>query len=615
VADNVVDIKVKVNAETGDLEVINAKLKETAKAADQVKGSFTGLTGEAKSLLASLGLIATATGILSFFKSSVRGAEEQNEAWRRLKFTVESTGQSFESARTQAEGWVSAIAAGTRFSDGEAIDALEKLTRITGSLSQAQKASELAMGLQKASGRDLSATVALVTELLNGNERALKETSREFASVAGGAKNTQEALDLLSDTYGKAAFVNDGYQDSQKRLSNSFGALKDEIGNFIIGPATKVLEWARQIVISVDEVGLRIARTAAKIQAFAAFAATPLSPGAAWADLKARLKEIDAEALSQYQQLEAKKTAALVQGTDEKLHVTDAALKNQQDKEDKAAAEALRKKQENDQKLLDMESELDQKIAALDGSSLQDKIKAYDAEASANRAKNLALNQSDSERQAYLEKLEKYHQAQVKKSTADERFQRQSLAKDAISIGIQTLQTLNELGNSGSAAERARAKALLVLQQAVAIGWVWVAAAKQSAEFGNPGLVSALAYAQTALIVANTAKGIKQIDQAAAQEAASGGAGVRIAPDVPGITSTGGGPSVGVTGHGGGGGGGGTVITQHFSFSINFDQLTAENIRPLARAIADAIRNNQTDAVRMAIEANNAAVRNSGIAS
>jgi hypothetical protein len=529
-ADNVVDIKVKVNTETGELDVLGAKFKGAAAGAKEAQGAFTGLTGEAKSLLSSLGLLATAGGVISFFTSSIKGAEEQNEAFRRLKFTLESSGESWANNENRIRSWTDAIGSSTRYSDGEAIETLEKLTRITGSLSQAQTASVLAMGMAKAGHIQLGEATGMLTDLLNGNERALKEVARVFGDVAGGAKTTQEAIDLLADKYQNAAFQNDGLTDATKQLSNTFGQFKDTVGNAVAGPLTKLVGWARDVVISIDQVGLRIATTAAKIQAFAEFAATPLSPGAAWADLKTRLNEINEEAGRQYAEIENKKTAVLDHAETQRLVITSAAR-------DKAAVEA---KKDRDKDLKD-EAEANAKYKKL----MEERTKAD---------------------------IVRIHA----KSAADKVTQ-----KTTIDDTLETFAILNTLGNQHTEGELARARVILAIEKAIAIARIWSGAAK----FGPA--MQAMAVAQTGLVIAQFAQQSQALGQA--QREFSGQSSTSVSTPIDDgtgreIIQTGGAP-VRAGGGGGGGGGGGAVITQHFSFSINFDQLTAENIRPFARAI------------------------------
>lgn len=550
-ADNTVDIKVKINAETGQLDVLGAKFKGAAAGAKEAEGAFTGLSGEARNLLSSLGLVATAGGIVAFFHSAIKGAEEQNEAWRRLKFTVESTGQSFAAARGQAEGWVNAIAQGTRFSDSQAIATLEKLTRVTGSLTQAQKASELAMGLSKASGQELSSTVSLVTNLLNGNERALIEVKREFGNVAGSATDTQTALDRLSDTYGKVAFQNEGLTDASARLGNAFNQFKDTVGNALTGPLTTLLGWATKAVSNLDQVGLVFASMAAKVVVGIE------TLGAAWAkamvfdfsgasasleDFHVRIKSINEETESQFIASENRKTAAVAASTHERLVVTAAA--HLKELKDQADANAKYKKL--------MEERIKGDIIRIHQKADQDK--------------------SDNRR--------------------------------AVDDTLQTFALLNELGNAHTQGELNRGRVILAMEKAVAIGRIWA----------DEGTIP-MKIAGTALVVAQFAQQSQAMGDAqrAFESGQSSTSVTTPIGDGTGRDVTVGAGTGGRAGAGGGTGG--TVINQSFVFNLAFDSLDPGSVEKVAEAIATNVRKNMPAAANLSRTLAASAARNSGVAS
>lgn len=558
-ADQKIQLTVQVNSETGQLEVLGAKFDQVSAKAKQTKNVFSGLSGEAGSLIKSFLPFATAGGIIAFFTSAVKGAEEQNEAFRRLQFTIEGTGKSWEKSKQKVEQWTSAVAASTRFSDGEAIAALDKFTRVTGSLSQAQSASLLAMDLSVASGKDLSQTISLVTDLLNGNERALIEVRREYGEAAGSAKTTQEAIDLLSKKYEGAATKSKGLTDETAKLVNSFGQLKDTVGNAVAPALTWIVDKTKLIIEGYQKLGVVIAGIGA---ALTTNIGGPGSKAAMQSILDGTLEELD--------KFEAKKKAILAAGERERLlEAANAAAKHKAD-EDAKNAELLLKKKQQQEAIYQQEQSLESKLAALDQDRLRGKLAALNVEYAAEQAKNAKVARSKAELNVLNRKLDQIHNLQVKKATEEELFIKQQLAFDIANTAVQTLQTLNSLGQSGSAAEKVRARALLALQQAIAIGWAWVAAMKAAAETGNPALAYGLAAAQTALLTAQFAQGLKRIDQAAAAEQ-KGIAAIPVTAPVPGIDT--GAPVSG--GEGGffptGRSGGGTGGTPALQFVITFN--------------------------------------------
>ena len=130
-ADQTIAIKVKVNTETGELQVLGSQMGDVAKKTHE-------LSDGAKELASAFGTLITAGGIVKFFSDAVKGAEEQNEAFRQLKFTIDATGQSWDANKKSIQQWAEAIQQNTRFSDTEALQSLDKLARSTNNVRKAQ---------------------------------------------------------------------------------------------------------------------------------------------------------------------------------------------------------------------------------------------------------------------------------------------------------------------------------------------------------------------------------------------------------------------------------------------------------------------------------------------
>jgi hypothetical protein len=605
------ELDIRVNADTGQLEVVGTKLQSLGDKAGKTGSAFGDLGGAAGSLFKSFLPFASAGAVLAFFTNAVKGAEEQNEAFRRLKTSIEQTGGSWEVSRQQVQRWTNAIAEATRFSDGDAISALEKFVRVTGSVTQAQHASQLAMGLSVSSGKDLGESIALVTDLLNGNERALIQARREFGNVVGGAKTTQEALDALSRKYDEAALKSEGLTDSTAKLRNSFDQFKDQLGNAIIPVITPVIDFLT-----------------AAIQKFNQFAGVLSAFGAAWKNALIGnfkgAKEAYDEMVLAFAKAEDEKTQKTVTSSDERLTVTKAALDKQKAEEEQAQRDRLQKYDEQNNRLVALEDDLNQRIAALTIPAGERQRQMLAAEVQMRKDKINKELKDEQMKQIALAKLRDYEQKSEEILRKNEVLLKLNTSLQIADVAVQTLQTLNSLGEKGSAAERMRAKALLALQQSIAIGWAWVNAMK----VGGP-LATGLAVATTGLIVAQFAQGTRQIDDAAARESA-GIEGININAPVTGIdpgqfpgggpgsapADGGGGFQVSSAGGGGGGGGGGQTIINVGGINANFDieELSLENVDAVMVRIYEALRRSTVESVQLAVMMNNVATKNSNLA-
>ncbi len=197
---------------------------------------------------------------------------------------------------------------------------------------------------------------------------------------------------------------------------------------------------------------------------------------------------------------------------------------------------------------------------------------------------------------------------------------KQQAALSIASLAVQTLQVVNSMGEKGSSAERARAKALLALQQSIAIGWAWVNAMKA----GPWG--AALAAAETALIVANFASQSRAIDKSASREsqdisglsinATAPGIDLGVASPLPSSTSGTGVSFVGGSGGGGGGGGGGGAIINVGGIVVNFsaDTLSVDNVDAVMKKMYEKLRQGTIEGVQLAIQMKSVSDKNSNLA-
>lgn len=619
-ADKTIQLSIKVNSETGQLEVLGAKLKVVADSAKGTRGAFAGLSGEAGGLLKSLLPFATAGGILAFFTDSVKAAEEENQALNRLKFTVTSMGGSWDKAKEQVMSWGTAIAATTRFSDGEAFTALDRLARITGNVTTAQKASQVAMGLSVASGKSLNETTELMANLLAGNERALIETKREFGAFAGEARTAQQALDLLNNKFGDAAFKEDSFTKQTDQLKNAFGEFKEQVGRGLIPALLPVFDILSMIMRGFRELGIVLAGLAASFVVFAEGVGAAVLKMAKldFSGAKEKAKTLGRELVTIEQE-----TAASIDEIEAESAKKDLVRDSQS-----VQLKALRSKQEvataeeDAKKLAQIEAELDQKMAGLGQDSFAKKRAMLNAEIAAERTKINTELKLETDKAKALDKL-KILEAKSSADLAKQEVKFKTAgALEIVDLSLQTLSLLNGMGESHNKGEVRRAKAILALQQAIAIARVWAAEASK----GVVGI--GIAAASTALIVAQFAVQSKAIDKAA-EQANAGNESFSISTPLPGSDSTlnqsfgtntapPGSPSRSGGGFSGapsaGGAGGGTTVINVGGVIVNFqaDHFDLSEADALLQKLAEAVRRGTTEGINFAVSVSNVGTKNAG---
>lgn len=618
-ADKSIQLNVKVNTETGALEVLGAKFQDTAKKAKEAQGAFQGLSSEAGGLIRSFLPFATAGGIAAFFTAAVKGAEEENEAIRRLKFGLEASGVSWKENEAAVMAWAAAIQSSTRFSDTEAFSSLDRLVRVTGNLAQAQSASQLAMGLSVQSGKSLSEAEGVLVDLLNGNERALKAVNREFGAFTGNATNTQQALDALQAKLGDAALKEESFTKNTAGLKNAFSELSEAVGRGLIPGLTIIIGIATKAVQMFDGLGTVLANVAAKAVAFSEAmtkAIFSVSRGGfkeakeAFRQMGDQFQAIEDASVEMVRDSEAKKTATV--SAEEAARLI--AKKQRHD------AEAEEAKKQADL-FEEIDKDLDQKLAAIGEETFKKKQIMLEAEFSARRAKVEREVTIEANKAKLLSKLELEHVKRSEFLTKAEVKFKTDAAMKVLSDSVTALQILNSMQEGHTKEEARRAKILLAIQQAIAIANLW------RAEAGKGVVGIALASAGTAVLVAQFAQQSKAIDQARSA-ANQGNSQLQISTPLPtggqlneNFTGAGGAPGgtgggAGVVSGGGGVGGGSVTVINVGGISVNFSAETFDlsEARTLLQRLADEVRRGTVEGIQFAVSVKNQGDKNAALA-
>ncbi len=619
-ADQLLTLTVRVNAETGKLEVAGEKLKGIAGDAEKAgKGLSSAGAGLSSIGKAFAGLASTAA-VTAFFKSAVQGAEEENQAMRRLKFAVESAGQSFTNAQGQIQAWAQGIQQVTRFTDGQAIEAMGKFVRVTGDTVQAQKASQLAMSLSVATGKDLSTTTEVLTNIINKNERGVSMARKEFGALIAGAENGQQVLDILSAKFGDAALKEEGFSKETAALSNNWNELKDSVGNAVIPVLTTLTGLLNDGVNAVRAVADGLAGYAAII--FTTFEGLGSAIKAVVNRDFGSIADIAKQTWEKIQNITVE-SGDMIRGEFEKTtqaHAVHAETRvNQTTRRTEAEIEAEKRleaeKAADLERAYQMAESMEQQILALDQSSLDKKMSLLNAETAAERRKIQTEVQDAKAKENLLTQLDKLHFARVQKLTQAEAATKRAAAFQVVEDSLQTLSIINSMQSGHTKAQVTRARAILALEKTIAIARLWAAEAGK----GIAGV--AIASAGTALIVAQFAQQSKAIGDAAkiANEGSSfgefkstvdigngdtvetgniTGSGTRQSGGVGG--SGGGGGSFGVSG--GGGGGAGTIINiGPTSVSFSTGSVDLSNIDLIARRLGEAVTRGNVEAAQAAL--------------
>lgn len=598
-ADQTFTFEIKVDSDTGALTVVSDKLKQTSETAKQTQDSFAGLSKEAAGLLKSVLPFATAGGIVSFFKDSVKEAEEENEALRRLSSVLQSHGIAWKTAAESVDEWGRAVQTATRFSDTEAFQTLERMSRATKDLEQAQKASQIAMNLSVSTGKSLADTTELVAMLMQGNERAVMMANREYGNLAGNARTAQQALDSLDKATQNAASTEESFTKTMAQLRSAFSDFQEDIGRGVIPGLTVFVGWMKQLFDSIQMVATAFATMAAVIYVKwsslmdamkAALMGNLSAAKEALAQGSAQIDSILVDSAARLKDIETKKTSTTVAEIDKRVRAhAGMSAKAEEDARQQALKEEMIKQQLT-QKLLSLgEQTLAKRRAQIDAEYALVKSR-IDKEITDENKKNALILQAEQVRLAAQKELDDRYWLDFQdnvNSVWDSTIKGAADAFGKVAI---------EGGNMGEELQRVFQNMLESFISAVAEMTIrWLAFKALTSSFGGGfggGFGGAFARGGDFIV-----------DRPTTFIAGEAGA-ERVQVTPLGRNGAGGGQ--------GGGAGAGTVNVGDININVQVDKLDSNAAKKILENLANEIRTKSGAAIRFALAAQSLADGNSG---
>lgn len=227
-------IEVKVNADTGKLDIVNGALVKMDKAAAGAGGSGGGLNKLGSALGVNLGAFAGTTGAAIVFakvlKDSVENEEKEVQRQRTLKITIDALGIGYTKNKTAINDNLKSLTNHTKFMKEEATDVYNKAVKSQGSLEGGYKLMKIAMDAASISGKPLDEEMELLTGSLAGGARGTKVLKEEFGKLVGNGKTAAEMIENVGKSINGTAKNEDDMATQTKGLKQEYTDITTVIG-------------------------------------------------------------------------------------------------------------------------------------------------------------------------------------------------------------------------------------------------------------------------------------------------------------------------------------------------------------------------------------------------
>lgn len=175
------------------------------------------------------------TSIISTFQDSIELAGVQEEAVNDLNTSLALAGNYSEETSKKFQDFASSLQEVTTFGD-EVILKNAALLQSFAKLDEEglERATTAAVNFSAVTGKDLSTSMDLLAKAATGNVSMLSRYGIVIKSTGDSAKDFQEVLSTIEKQFGGAASAKiNTYAGATSQLSNTFGDLKEAVGDLI----------------------------------------------------------------------------------------------------------------------------------------------------------------------------------------------------------------------------------------------------------------------------------------------------------------------------------------------------------------------------------------------
>ena len=181
-------------------------------------------------------------GLVAGLGDAVKGAMEDEQAQKLLARQLQKTTGATDAQIAANESWISTQGKLLGVTDDELRPALAGLVRATMSVSEAQKAANLAMDVAAAKGISLETVTKAMEKAYGGNMTALAKLSPELRQMIKDGASMEEVMAEMAVTFGGAATDSaNTAAGSMKRLGVALGEAKEGVGAALLPILEKAL--------------------------------------------------------------------------------------------------------------------------------------------------------------------------------------------------------------------------------------------------------------------------------------------------------------------------------------------------------------------------------------
>jgi len=201
-------------------------------------GSFGAKAGAAFAVAGAAALAYAGVLLVDGVKSAI----EDEAAQAKLATTLENVTGATDAQIAATESWITTQGLSLGITDDELRPALERLTRATGDVGEAQKLASLAFDISAGTGKSLEAVSNALGKAVEGNTTSLGKLGIGISAADLKSMSLEEITAKLAETFGgQATDKAETFAGKMDRLKLAFSEGQETVGSFVLDALTPLV--------------------------------------------------------------------------------------------------------------------------------------------------------------------------------------------------------------------------------------------------------------------------------------------------------------------------------------------------------------------------------------
>jgi hypothetical protein len=225
----------------GDVDQLKKSLSAANTDVEQSSSRLGDFSKKAGLAFAAAG-VAAAAYAGKLLVDGVKSAIEDEAAQAKLATTLRNVTNATDAQIASTEAFILKTSLATGITDDQLRPSLERLTRATKDVEQAQKLQALAIDIAAGSGKSLESVSNALAKSAEGQNTALGKLGVGIDAAALKTMSFDEIQKNLADTFGgQASQQAETFQGKMARLTVAFDEAKETVGSYVLDALTPLL--------------------------------------------------------------------------------------------------------------------------------------------------------------------------------------------------------------------------------------------------------------------------------------------------------------------------------------------------------------------------------------